>query len=623
MHFREESFGREFSDAFEPVWKTLDTLLATDLSAVDALCLVFDAHESFVQFRKEVVDRGRAPVLIGSPRLKYVVRKDSRYRRVRCDTDVVQDVGRSTLHWEDLLRVLARSHMYIDGYGWVRWHPPAITIFSGQFCSKIVSLFRRLFRFYAYSTIFAYSAGSTEMPVNASDIPHELLDDIVKFFALKDVADAELSESQVRNHVYINKREMGLISLVCRRWATHVRPAIFQDITLSRREDVLSLLALIKHPSSRIAGYVKAIQISYSVTEYPSKPWVHTVYTVLMPKLPWCKAKTPFEVKGPLPSGRFMKSIHHQLPSWAPVFSLGIRKLGLTDLRFRRFDDFIRLLREIPLLEELNASRVTWERTDDDAALLVTSYLCKRKSLGEGFVRPAMSDPGYVMSGCTDNGAVGWLPFLLSPTWSTRLVQDEVSSICQLTSILASSIDVDEFPQWKAQSYRDPVVSHKLSFSAALRSSELIHQVSAYVLEPAIPGLAHRIGAFVMHFNDVITGREFTDAFDPTWKAVDKLLATGLSAVQALCLVFDEPDDLVLFRKEVADKGKTPYLSHSPRSKYILMKDTHYVQVRFIGDSMEDVGEYNAFCTANAVVLETHSNLAGEATLHWEILIYT
>ena len=89
-------------------------------------------------------------------------------------------------------------------------------------------------------------------------------------------------------------------------------------------------------------------------------PWLHH-----LPTLHQCLRGrryngTRLSIRGPLPPGHFIRSVHTNLPRCIPSFSSRIRLLILTEIRFRHVADLAHLLQELADLRELTGTGLSW-----------------------------------------------------------------------------------------------------------------------------------------------------------------------------------------------------------------------------------------------------------------------
>ena len=100
---------------------------------------------------------------------------------------------------------------------------------------------------------------------------------------------------------------------------------------------------------------VKEIHLP-TYTQETNSPWMHLLdsrWKLLVPAL-W--------IRGPFPGHRTLRSIHFALPRTLPhSFSRGITYVFLCEVRFRRIEDTICLVSELPDLHTLVLNIVTWE----------------------------------------------------------------------------------------------------------------------------------------------------------------------------------------------------------------------------------------------------------------------
>lgn len=152
-------------------------------------------------------------------------------------------------------------------------------------------------------------------------------------------------------------------ALVCRYWNIKCREALFGDPELRSREDAVHLLELMEIPTRGVSSYVGGVEVE-EPQAVSGTPWLHLVAIIddRRTRLQQPYTNISLKLEGPLPAGHRMRSIHHGLPRSMPGhFSCLIYRLSLTDIHFKKLDDLMHLVWEMPDLVKLYCERVTWE----------------------------------------------------------------------------------------------------------------------------------------------------------------------------------------------------------------------------------------------------------------------
>ncbi|PSR97718.1 hypothetical protein PHLCEN_2v4260 [Hermanssonia centrifuga] len=156
------------------------------------------------------------------------------------------------------------------------------------------------------------------------------------------------------------KRDVGQLALTCRYWATKCQPAIFKRIWLRSGKEVDELLSLMASPLSRVSSYIKTLVL---IQKQPSNaPWIHLVALRLVPKLS-LDTEDPIDLS--LSNVDGIRSIHDGLPRSYPSFSSHISQLHLKNAHFNSFADLLHLADEMPSLQNLECSGLTWPTAPD------------------------------------------------------------------------------------------------------------------------------------------------------------------------------------------------------------------------------------------------------------------
>lgn len=243
----------------------------------------------------------------------------------------------------------------------------------------------------------------------AAHLPVELFDLILSFI------EVDRFETSFYPMVGFNKRNLGRVALVCRRWASICQPKIFQVIVLRSRQDSINLWSFIFRPGSMVPRLIQRLWLVPASFD-ASAPWIHLVCQKIIPRMLHPDLRVYLRLAGekdtPLKLG---DSIHASLPWRIPVFSSGIRKLELYSVHFRRLEDLARLIGEMPSLREVECEHVTWPPLPDGQPHL-TSFINRRSQLSVS----------YVMYHCTDDAAAVLLSSQIVPIGLRRLGIDDI-----------------------------------------------------------------------------------------------------------------------------------------------------------------------------------------------------
>lgn len=146
--------------------------------------------------------------------------------------------------------------------------------------------------------------------------------------------------------------------LVCQYWEEQCRERAFARINLKYSEmKVLDLVLLKYDPAWRhIPSLAEELQNMPIYTQDSKRPWLH----LLDPR--WRPGSNYNIIAGPFPGRPTIRSIHFDLPRSPPSsFSRGITTLKLESVYFRRFEDTIHLVSELPDLTGLWLQYVRWK----------------------------------------------------------------------------------------------------------------------------------------------------------------------------------------------------------------------------------------------------------------------
>lgn len=259
----------------------------------------------------------------------------------------------------------------------------------------------------------------------ASDLPVDLFDLIISFI------EVHVHERNFNGMVGFNKRSLGRVALVCRRWARTCQPKIFETITLRSRQDFIDLWSLIVCPESMVPRFIRYLGLDPANFD-ASAPWIHLVCQKVLSRSLHSDLSVMLDLKGqertPLVLGR---SIHVSLPRCLPVFSLGIRQLNLQYVHFRSLKDLARLTGEMPSLRDLYCNKVTWPPTSDEQPHHL-SFVTRRSQWSLS----------YSMHDCTDSTAAVLLSLRIVPVGQPRLGIDDIHAMCCILRALPFSRNV-------------------------------------------------------------------------------------------------------------------------------------------------------------------------------------
>ncbi|KAF7790666.1 hypothetical protein EIP86_001622 [Pleurotus ostreatoroseus] len=151
---------------------------------------------------------------------------------------------------------------------------------------------------------------------------------------------------------------MAKCGQVCRFWAAKCRESLFRSVALRSRQDVLDFCNFKRDPACTFFSQI--IRLTVPILDISDKPWVHNITQV------WndpTASSLSLSIEGPIPRRwKTLRSMHQAVPqSLPPRFSSNITHLKLTNIRFRSFQDLAHLANELPHLQELNGSKLTWD----------------------------------------------------------------------------------------------------------------------------------------------------------------------------------------------------------------------------------------------------------------------
>ncbi|KAJ3555274.1 hypothetical protein NM688_g2670 [Phlebia brevispora] len=227
-----------------------------------------------------------------------------------------------------------------------------------------------------------------------------------------------------KDKIPTSKRELGLIALVCRRWAELVQPVMFEWINLYSFADFIALGNFLQHSTTAVSRHLRNVQLCWNLTQYPHVPWIHTA--CLSKALN--KYSIVLNIQGPLLSDHVLTGFHEMLPRSAPSFCSRIEVLRITNVHFKSLIHLVRAIGDMPDLKYVELEEVTWDFTLDNEPRPPPTRRARFR------VRPH-----YAMKGCTDDAAIVWFRFLLRCPGAEQLEQVELDRLYRIVSILASS----------------------------------------------------------------------------------------------------------------------------------------------------------------------------------------
>lgn len=154
---------------------------------------------------------------------------------------------------------------------------------------------------------------------------------------------------------------LGDLSLVCRYWAQVCRPAMFKVLTLRSGNDLDNLILLLSSstPIPQVPPMADCLECIQTVQKGPWKsPWVHRIPSIQRYTTHELDIRVQVQgVKDPVTDGLWNALIPRTLP---PSLFL-LRALDISDVRFRRVDDFLSTVRDLPNLEQLECWSISFD----------------------------------------------------------------------------------------------------------------------------------------------------------------------------------------------------------------------------------------------------------------------
>lgn len=273
------------------------------------------------------------------------------------------------------------------------------------------------------------------MPANASNIPTELLRNILYFVTIDSHGNPKFASWELLNLGREDKQDILACTLTCSDWAKQCRFLLFQRITLRSAEDVRMLVSFVTTPpSSRFASvshYIEFIGVEYAMKGM-MKPWLHHIYPLLQllghPYKPkegsylWHKSLSPSESENAW-SWTFRSpgwlsleviitshhdetthlwrssSFHSGLPRRLPSCYHAFETLKIAKVHLHSLPDLLRAIKELKMLRELELRDVIWEKSPIVGFLNPVRF----------GLRLGRSRLHIEASGCTDDSLVAFL----------------------------------------------------------------------------------------------------------------------------------------------------------------------------------------------------------------------
>lgn len=248
-----------------------------------------------------------------------------------------------------------------------------------------------------------------------ADLPWELVEMVGKTIS-------------VTLHRTEDRRTMMACALVCRYWANHFLCRIFETVRLHSRQCAVELRAFDRSPACWFFQYYKpTVTLGLESTGLLELSCVHLVTQTR------CKALSTLALEGPLPlSWKTMRSVHQALPRSVPrIFSSNIATLNLTDIRFQRFSDLVHLAVELPHLQELCCTKVTWGSLPATIGRVPHRHVSQRGEPRTPDIKISMKD----VSGPWAEASIHILAHCISHTVFPFFPDDNLSAIIALVSL--------------------------------------------------------------------------------------------------------------------------------------------------------------------------------------------
>ena len=153
-----------------------------------------------------------------------------------------------------------------------------------------------------------------------------------------------------------SRRELASCAIVCRCWANVLRPWLFRHMCIGSHSVMATLLDLCGSPVCRIAQYQTGFRFAHGLDD---TPFIHLAHRAIQTPTP----HNDLTISGPLPrgKGRTLRSIYGCIPKSLPrSCAYPFVKLILSEVHFRSMTHLVRLVRELPLLEQFSGFQLTW-----------------------------------------------------------------------------------------------------------------------------------------------------------------------------------------------------------------------------------------------------------------------
>lgn len=204
----------------------------------------------------------------------------------------------------------------------------------------------------------------------AADIPPELFDLILYFLMLQ--GNVRIDDADHLQVVDVSKREMCNCGLTCRYWADLCLSKAFQYVRITSREDLLELAEFVRSPHSYLRRYLTVVDL---VQVDPKPPWIHHAAPLvgalaldLVGELQYTLTlEGPGFAHGPklYPGSESIRSVHQGVPRRIPSSMSPFDRLYLSNIHFHSFNDFLRLISELPTSTQLILDRISWTELPD------------------------------------------------------------------------------------------------------------------------------------------------------------------------------------------------------------------------------------------------------------------
>ncbi|KAJ3522414.1 hypothetical protein NM688_g8878 [Phlebia brevispora] len=413
----------------------------------------------------------------------------------------------------------------------------------------------------------------------AADLPTELQDEIVLFLSLGACFKTRvarlgshrcLNEHECTNaYVSCNIRELCQVALVCRRWHRLLEAELSLPISLNSRQDLL-VVSISVSSGERYINSRKIIG-KPDLIEQLRTPWMHHISMRLMPVLKICTDQVDLVLGNsglePLPPGQIVSSVHNALPRRLPRFSVGIRQLQLTDVKFKSFEYLVRLIKEMPSLQDVDLTRVEWNTLSAVTGRMppATAFLARD--------HPS-EDVGYNIVGCTNNRAGEWLAILIGLTRKDILYHSDVEALLAIAQA-STPADISTFPH----RYKDYID---------------LGQIEVVLTPRAGSRQFRRVEAVVVHFRNGAW-------LESDWRAIERQFTVlAGSALRVVLLVFASYELLYACRHAIAPsipgtQLKLAFRQGTSRNPEWVQASLRNYDVHVIGEPIEGVDGWRKF----------------------------